>query len=571
MTTPDPRQAKGTAAVSGMTAASPEAGFATPPALPRRRFLRQLAYGSGALLAPNLLIRRATAADNGPHARGIVFHDRSGSGRAGGDNPGLAGIAVSNGRDLTLTDERGEWSLPVLDDSPSTDFMVLPARGWTTPLSADACRLAHYTHHPEGSPQQRYPGFEPTGPLPERIPFPLIEQEQADRFKIIVCGDPQPRDQREVDYIAQSVPREIAREQADFAVALGDIMFDDLDLFPALRGALASAGLPWHYVIGNHDLNFDAPDHTHSRETYRHQFGPTTYAFDHGPVHFIVVDNVEWEGAREDSPGATGFYRGYLQERELEFITNDLERLPKDQLVVIFMHIPLLNPYSPRHQTQNRDRLYKLLKDRPNTLSFSAHTHWHHHLMIGDDDGFAGAAPHHHVISGTLCGSWFRGAPGMDMIPQAVMSDGTPRGYQVVQFDRNSYAINGYKVIGGDRDRHLHISMADEVAAAETGAESYHVNLYSAGPAAVVRARVADGPWQELERVEQADPLMAMLHERDADLQLPWRPHPRPSTCPHLWTGRLPEGLAPGTHVLQIEADDGFGHPRSDLRPFRVV
>lgn len=531
--------------------------------LPRRDFLRQLAVGSGALLAPDLLIRRATAAENEPHARGLVFDETSGN--------GLAGIPVSNGRDITLTDERGEWSLPTLADAPSTDFFVMPTRGWTTPVSGDACRLAHYTHHPEGSPAQRYPGFKPTGALPERIRLPLIEQEQADRFKIVVCGDPQPRDLREVDFIARSAPQEIAREQAAFAVALGDIMFDDLGLFPALRGALAASGLPWHYVVGNHDLNFDAPDHTHSRETYRHQFGPTTYAFDHGPVHFIVVDNVEWEGARADQPGGTGFYRGFIQDRDLEFIANDLARVPVDTLVVLFMHIPLLNPYSGTHQTQNRAKLYELIKDRPYTLSFSAHTHWHHHVMVGEEDGFGGDRPHHHVISGTLCGSWFRGAPDMDMIPQAVMSDGTPRGYQVVEFDGNRHVIDGYKVIGGDRGRQLHITMADEVEAAKSDAP-YHINLYSAGPAALVKTRIAGGgEWRELVRVGQADPLMERLHERDADLKRPWYPLPRPSICPHLWAGRLPEGLEPGTHVLEISAHDGFGHERHDVRPFRVV
>lgn len=554
-----------------------DAQAALPALMPRRSFLRNMTAGAGALALPGVFIPRAIAGEAAATARGRVFLDRTGSGRAGGDNPGLGGIAVSNGQGVTLTDEQGRWELPVLANSPFTDFFVIPPTGHTPRLTPDFLRRAHFTHQPGGSPQQRFAGIPPTGPLPASIDFALVEAEQPDRFDVLVCGDPQPRDLREVDFLARTVPQDLAREErAAFAVSLGDNVFDDLAIYPQLRGALAAAGLPWHYVVGNHDLNFDAPGHTHSRETFRRQFGPATYAFDHGGVHFIVLDNVEWMGAEPENPGSTRNYRGMIQPRDLEFVAADLKHVPEDRLVVVFMHIPLTNDLQEgdRQQTLNRQKLYDLLGGRRRSLSFSAHTHWHHHIILAPgDDGWAGENAHHHVISGTLCGSWFTGAPEADGVPHSIMSDGTPRGYQRLGFNGGDYKIDGYQTLGAPAARQMRVIAPSEVAASALAATPVHVNLFSAGPRAAVRARIAGGgdAWRDLQRVRVPDPHRAALRQRDANLESPWRSLGGTIDCPHLWKLDLPSNLAPGTHVIEVLAEDGFGITRREIHPIRVV
>ena len=74
---------------------------------------------------------------------------------------------------------------------------------------------------------------------------------------------------------------------------MGDIMFDDLDLFKPSNANLALIGIPWYNVVGNHDINFDSEDDAGSDETFHRFFGPNYYSFDHGPVHFIILDDVE--------------------------------------------------------------------------------------------------------------------------------------------------------------------------------------------------------------------------------------------------------------------------------------
>lgn len=523
----------------------------------RRRFLRAaLAGGAAASLAPGLWVRAATPT----HAEGKVV-------------PAMPGVAISNGREITLTDDRGRWRLPVEGDS--TTFFVIKPRGWRVQLSKDGLPRGYHHHQPAGSPAQKFAGVAPTGPLPESIDFHLTRQEEGERFTALVCGDPQPRNALEVGYLARTVVPALRGADAAFGISLGDIAFDNLDTLEPYAGAMGLIGLPWHNVLGNHDLNFDAPDNRHANETFRRVFGPTYYAFNHGPVHFLVLNNVEWLGAQPESASPTANYRGALGERQLEFVANDLRHVPRDQLVVVFLHIPLSRGFEPGPRTETRDRqaLYRLLEDRPNTVSFSAHTHWHGHRFFGAEDGWRGARPHHHIVTGTLCGSWFGGAPGDDGVPHAMMSDGTPRGYLEVVFDGARYGMDGYAVLGRERDYQMHIEAPSEIVADSLPGTPVWVNVFNGSERSDVRLRCGAGqPWQTLARVEQADPRFLRLRERDAGLKLPYRPLPAPmANCPHLWRGELPTRLPPGTHLIEVTARDMFGNTHRGCQPVRVV
>ena len=196
-----------------------------------------LASGAGLTLTPHLWARQTPVT----HAQGTVFHDRNRQGRRTTGDPGIPGVAVSNGRHVTLTDEAGRWQLPVEDDW--TTFFVLKPRDWAPPFNAQNLPQFYYHHQPDGSPTQRFAGVAPTGPLPDSIDFPLIRREEPDRFKALICGDPQPRDRRELGYLAQTVVPELQGTDAAFGVSLGDLMFDDLSLFEPLNEAFALIGV----------------------------------------------------------------------------------------------------------------------------------------------------------------------------------------------------------------------------------------------------------------------------------------------------------------------------------------
>ena len=128
-------------------------------------------------------------------ARGRVFVDADGDGKCGSNESLMKDIRVSNGRDIVLTNDRGEYALEITNDS--IVFVIKPA-GYRTLLSRQNLPKFFYIHKPDGSPKLKFPGVAPTGPLPQSIDFPLYPQAEPSTFRVILFGDTQPRDNKEV-------------------------------------------------------------------------------------------------------------------------------------------------------------------------------------------------------------------------------------------------------------------------------------------------------------------------------------------------------------------------------------
>ena len=494
-------------------------------------------------------------------AKGVVFDDTNGNGlRDAGEN-GLAGMKVSNGREIVRTDATGKYSIPVTDD---TIIFVIKPRGWMTPLNEDNLPQFYYIHKPQGSPANfKYKGVAPTGPLPESIDFALQRHEEPDQFKAIMFGDPQPRNVKEVEYIAHDVVEQIVAEEAHgaaFGVTLGDIAFDDLSTFKPLNQAIALIGIPWYNVIGNHDLNYEAPNDRLSDETFEDHYGPAYYSFDHGPTHFLVLDDVTWVAAHD---GQRAHYHGGLGEEQMQFIRNDLALIPEDQLVVLMMHVPLTS-------VDDRQDLYRLIEKRPATVSISAHTHYLEHRFIGKEDGWQGAEPHHHIVNVTVCGSWWRGQPDERGIPHATMSDGGPNGYSILEFDGNDYKFSLYPA-GRPADYQMNIYVPESVKRSDLATTVVLANVFAASEKTQCTLKVGESPWKPMEQITIDDP--AYLAEQARELKLTdrtWTELPKAHSTPHMYRGMLPTELPVGTHMLEIKSIDADGQEISDHRVIRI-
>jgi hypothetical protein len=490
-------------------------------------------------------------------ATGYVFHDRNGDQKRGEGEEGLPDIKVSNGRQIVKTDAQGKYSIPVTDD---TIVFVIKPRNWMTPLTEHNLPKFYYVHKPKGSPDSRFPGVLPTGPLPESIDFPLTPHQEPDSFKALFFGDTQPRDIKEVEYIAHDVVEQVIAENAhdaSFGVTLGDIVFDDLSVMKPLNQAIALIGIPWYNVIGNHDMNYDSPDDEQSDETFESIYGPAYYSFDHGTVHFMVVDDVVWHGPKD---GEKGKYTAGLGPKQMEFIRNDLAMIPENQLVVLMMHIPLV-------EVEDRQELYRLIEKRPFALSISAHTHYMEHVFIGKEDGWMGPEPHHHVINVTACGSWWSGAADERGIPHATMSDGGPNGYSIFTFDGTNYDIE-FRGASRPASYQMLIDAPERVVANQTDATTVVANVFGASEKWKVEMRLtADMPWMAMENGRMADPYFSRLKELEkAPTPPPGRALPSPQLSNHIWKVKLPAGLQPGGYKIEVQATDPKGKVVTDHR-----
>lgn len=118
-------------------------------------------------------------------------------------------------------------------------------------------------------------------------------------------GDPQPRNQKEVDCIAHDFVEELVGTDASFGVTLGDIVFDGLDLFESQAATIGLIGIPWYNVIGNHDINYDAKNDRTSDETFERNFGPPTTRSTTGPCTSLCWTMLSGWSPREVTRAAT--------------------------------------------------------------------------------------------------------------------------------------------------------------------------------------------------------------------------------------------------------------------------
>lgn len=124
----------------------------------------------------------------------------------------------------------------------------------------------------------------------------------------------------------------------DFVVMGGDMVDDPGDEAQLEEVLRITAGLdpdiPMRWVPGNHDMGADTVVPTAaSIDDYRQAFGPDYYAFDYGPVRFVVMNTVVLDHP-EEVPDELS--------EQFDFLTATLDGAANDgQTVVLLGHHPL--------------------------------------------------------------------------------------------------------------------------------------------------------------------------------------------------------------------------------------
>jgi 3',5'-cyclic AMP phosphodiesterase CpdA len=483
--------------------------------------------------------------------QGTVFDDRNANGVRDAGEPAIAQVPVSNGTEVVLTDAGGHYELPA--DGDATIFVVKP-RGWRPP--ANARNLPQFY-------RRLAAGASP----PAAVDFPLMRSDEPDEFRALVFTDPQPASSQDVGYLDKSTVTGLAGSQGiAFGVTLGDVVSDRFDLYDPVNASMARIGIPWYNLSGNHDLNLDAADDRHEFARFEAVYGPSTYAFHYGRALFVALNDVRYLGGLR--------YIGGLREDQFTFLENLLRVTPTDELVVLMMHIPWFYPNPSNIETfrmADRARLFALLKNRPNNLWLSGHTHYQRHVFYGPGDGWQGAQPLHEYNVAAACGSFWGGPPDEQGVPISTMWDGTPRGYAILAV-RGTDAEVDYRPAGLPADHQIGLH-APVAVAPHRGYVSFYANVFNGHDGWTVEARLDDRGWMPIRRVLEWDPAYAELYlEQDIATKPLATPRlPDPTVCYHLWRGYLPADLAPGAHSLQVRATDPRGRMFTAQREVHIV
>ena len=285
------------------------------------RHLACLILTLGALHAPSAAAER--------WINGRVQADQNLDGRADRGASGIAGVKLSNGRDVVLTGDDGRYRIALRDGD--TLWLVKPP-GWRAPQRADGLPSTWQHEQRRGSDGLRYGGRQ-RARADGRF---LLQPAPPPRWplRIRVFGDPQPRSAEQVGFFRDDIVVPVVGDPADLGVSLGDIVDDELSLYPLIKSVMARLDTPWLHVPGNHDLDFDAGDDRRSLETFRQHFGADSFAWEEQGLSLIGLDDVLYDPASRT-------YRGGLREEQFAFLAAYLSTLPDSQRVILAVHIPL--------------------------------------------------------------------------------------------------------------------------------------------------------------------------------------------------------------------------------------
>lgn len=500
---------------------------------------------------------------------GRVFDDANGNGVLDGGERSIANVAVSNGRDVVRTDRDGRYSLET--GRGDAVFVIKPAH-WQVPLRSTDGLPGYWHQQPLGEPSGLRFGGLPVGASLQQADFPLQREPavkgDAAALDVLVFADPQAASRTDVDYYARDIVQPL-RDDADAAlgITLGDIVNDDLSLYPAMNRLTASLQVPWLHVAGNHDMDPDARDDASSLQTWRRVYGPDTYAWEEPQATFVLLDDVI---AR---PGQKPGYVAGFRDDQLQFLRNYLEGVDPRRLLVIGMHMPMFDDGVPqRIRADDRARLFALLQGFPHVLLLSAHNHTQQHYLHDGRTGWHGRQPLHEYNVGAACGAFWSGLKDAQGIPDSTMADGTPNGFarlHVANGGRYALSWHAARDAAGSA---LRLHAPNVLRQGAYPAFGVYANVFMGSDGDQVEYRVDGGPWNAMKQVQQADPWLVAQNARDDEAEhlrgYDRSPEAQPGT--HLWRGVLPTNLTVGEHLVEVRATPRWGEPATGTLRYRL-
>lgn len=280
-------------------------------------------------------------------ATGIYYavkHNRfSGYVYESGTNRPLKGVAVTNGRDVVLTDENGYYELDGwLKDRFVT--VTIPSGYWTEDFYIDA-----------GSERKGYDFY-----------LDKLDKDYTDH-SFLQISDTEVGASGVGDWI-EDVKAKVESEQPAFLIHTGDICYED-GLKSHINGMNSqNMGVPVRYVIGNHDfVNWGG----YGEALYESIYGPVNYSFDVGDVHYIVASLAYGDTMAR-----------YTKSEVWRWMANDLAAVEEGKKVVVFCHdiCPDENGFELRYGLKTLD-----LKEHG--LAAWVFGHWHYNYMNKTEDG----------------------------------------------------------------------------------------------------------------------------------------------------------------------------------------
>lgn len=530
------------------------------------------------------------SAETAETIRGSVYIETNSNNRRDRIEAGIAGVSVSNGCDVVQTDAGGNYQIAI---HPTQILFISKPAEYDVPVDEYNVPQFFYKHYPDGTPIQiagtsiawEWPVIEATGPLPSFINFALIRREHSsDEFTALGFADPQAKFELSQDMLREELINPLIGNPygVDFGLTVGDVVYDNLALYERHKAMMGLMDIPQWYLPGNHDINFRSPNGVFANETFKSHFGPTYYSFNHGNVHFVALNNVQYAGDGKEF-GNSG-YRGFIPENQLQWLKQDLANVSPDKLIVIATHIPLVSEaddgQSQPHSgpsTANFSELLEVLKPFSNLYGLAGHdtsNSWK--VEINHSHGWQGQAWIAHTLAEVRGSGWTSGLTDARDVKDSIMEDGNPNGFYVLKFNDTSLTPDFIPFpFGGDANARLRITLDPPLTKTNEGSinrgslepnTKIVVNLFDGGARDRVWAAIDNGKRSVMNYVVRTDPFIEKLSKYE-DTE---NAYSGVSRSAHIWEINIPEELNPGLHSIKVDSLDEFGQSRNGAMTFEI-
>lgn len=451
------------------------------------------------------------------------------AGRVTVDGVPRAGVVVSDGINVELTDERGEYQMYTTRQHV---FVSVP----------EDCEIPVL----DGLPRF-YKVLDFSVDAKIQRDFNLLSAPKKTEWTLMAVADPQIGNDQDISDFSEYILSDFSEftqpiSENTYGISLGDIVWNKPELFSTYKTLMGRTPVPSFSVIGNHDHNESVKNDTESDVDFRNVLGPTYYSVNIGDYHMVVLDDVLYSGetGRND-------YANTITQEQLDWLEKDLSHVSKDKGLIVALHIPTARWNRPNNLT-NTQALYDLIKDFDNIQIISGHAHNQSTVEI---------APNMTEYN-------FAAAMGAYWYP--LCSDGTPRGYGVLKFNGNKLVDVKYKSAGFPDDYQMKLyAPKDAVLCQPSGNvgdpfDQILVNVFAWHPKWTVEIQEDGGSWKTLSNVQAQDPDVRkslVYDEDDKKWYIPSNHNgAQIATTNHMFLYRP----APDWRSVTVRATDPFGN-----------
>lgn len=343
----------------------------------------------------------------------------------------VAGVAVSDGLISAVTDERGVYQLK--SDKEAGWVSVCVPSGYEPVL--DGCMPMIHHRLTRGVSEAEYADFQ------------LLKSDSQERYTLLFMGDMhlanRSRDLEQFNAFANDVKAYMQAHPGTkyYAVTLGDMSWDTYWAknkfgLPEYRSTMLKSfdALPVYQTMGNHDHDPMSKGAGNAPTgIFTAGIAPAWYSFNIGRCHYVVLDNIDTSAYQGTG---TADYTERIYGRQLEWLRDDLARVPMDTPLFVIMHANVFSgrgssDFALKSTNANYEQLLDVVKGRTVHI-VTGHAH-QSHTVTPADAVMAGRGQIYEHNLAAVCGDWWYSGyytPGSD-----ISTDGTPYGYGIWQVD----------------------------------------------------------------------------------------------------------------------------------------